>query len=163
MFGTLGMPEMIFLFILALLLFGPKKLPELGRTFGKAMTEFRRASNELKATFDREMKALEQETASLKEVTKDYQYDTYNYDYSSYESNYEGSYGSESYNPTASSDSTASVSAPQDAHLLTAGTPEGTIAHGTELAGGDGTDGHASQPAAPAHTEPASTTAEHNS
>src|SRR5690242_602732 len=58
--GPLGYPEMIFIFFLALILFGPKKLPELGRTVGKALTEFRRASNELKSTFDREMKNLEQ-------------------------------------------------------------------------------------------------------
>ena len=50
MLGTLGTSEMIFIFILALVLFGPKKLPEIGRTIGKAITEFRRASNELKTT-----------------------------------------------------------------------------------------------------------------
>ena len=82
--GTLGWQETVFIFLLALLLFGPKKLPALGRTLGKAMTEFRRASSELKATFDREMKSLEQETESLKQVANQYQYDTYNYDYSSY-------------------------------------------------------------------------------
>ena len=60
--GPLGWPETVFIFFLALILFGPKKLPELGRTVGKALTEFRRASNELKSTFDREMKNLEQET-----------------------------------------------------------------------------------------------------
>ena len=48
MLGTLGTPELVFIFLLALLLFGPKKLPEIGRTVGKALTEFRRASNELK-------------------------------------------------------------------------------------------------------------------
>src|SRR6184192_3925406 len=101
--GPLGWPETVFIFFLALILFGPKKLPELGRTVGKAMTEFRRASNELKATFDREMKSLEQETESLKEITSGYQYDTHNYDYSSYESNYEGSYGGETPDSTASS------------------------------------------------------------
>ena len=47
--GSLGVPEMVFIFVLALLLFGPKKLPEVGRTIGKAMSEFRRASSELKA------------------------------------------------------------------------------------------------------------------
>src|SRR5579871_2914561 len=67
--GPVGVQEMIVIFILALLLFGPKKLPELGRTIGKALTEFRRASNDLKATFEREMQSLEQESASLKEVT----------------------------------------------------------------------------------------------
>src|SRR5271165_4347255 len=95
MFGTLGTQELLFIFILALLLFGPKKLPEIGRTVGKALTEFRRASNDLKATFDREIRTLEAETKSL-DVTNQYQHDTYNYDYSSYEnSSYEGSYGSE--------------------------------------------------------------------
>ena len=79
--GPLGMQEMIFIFVLALLLFGPKKLPEVGRTIGKAMSEFRRASNELKATFDREMQNLERETESIKEVATDYHNDTYNYDY----------------------------------------------------------------------------------
>ena len=67
--GPVGWQEMVIIFIVALVLFGPKKLPELGRTLGKAITEFRRASNELKATFDREMQSLEREHESLKEVT----------------------------------------------------------------------------------------------
>jgi len=49
--GTLGVQEMIVIFLVALVLFGPKKLPELGKTIGKALTEFRRHSNDLKATF----------------------------------------------------------------------------------------------------------------
>ena len=53
--GPLGWQETVFIFLLALLIFGPKKLPELGKTIGKALTEFRRASNELKATLNREM------------------------------------------------------------------------------------------------------------
>src|SRR5437868_15079990 len=89
--GTLGVQEMVVIFFLALLLFGPKKLPEIGRTVGKAITEFRRASNDLKATFDREMRTLEAETKSL-DITNPYQNDTYNYDYSSYDSSYENSY-----------------------------------------------------------------------
>src|SRR5437763_11234143 len=131
MFGTLGMQEIVIIFSLARVLFGPKELRKLGRTFGKAMTEFRRAQNELKTTFDREMKSLEQETASLKEVTKEYQYDTYNYDYSSYETNYEGSYGSEPSDSTAATTSTASASAPQDAELPSADSPAGAVAHGS--------------------------------
>src|ERR1035438_2310388 len=131
--GPLGWPETVFIFFLALVLFGPKKLPELGRTVGKALTEFRKASNELKSTFDREIKNLEQET-ELKEISNQYQSDTYSYDYSSYESTYEGSYGTETHehNSTATSPSTLSASAPQDAESP-AGLPEGTVAYGSEF------------------------------
>src|ERR1700689_2462316 len=69
MFGTVGVPEMAVIFIVALVLFGPKKLPELGRTIGKAITEFRRATSDLKSSFEREMHALERETEGLKEAT----------------------------------------------------------------------------------------------
>ncbi|HTS28989.1 MAG TPA: twin-arginine translocase TatA/TatE family subunit [Bryobacteraceae bacterium] len=163
MFGTLGVQEIVVIFILALLLFGPKKLPELGRTFGKALTEFRRAQNELKSTFDREMRNLEQETASLKEVTKEYQYDTYNYDYSSYETNYEGSYGSESHDSTAASTpSIVSASAPQDAQSPSAVSPEGTVAHGSELAAVTGTNEHPHDVPSPNGHADQHSTAEHN-
>lgn len=130
--GSLGVPEMIFIFVLALLLFGPKKLPEVGRTLGKAMSEFRRASSELKATFDREMQNLERETEGIKEVATTYEHDTYNYDYSSYDSGY---YGSESQDSTATEATTASASAIEGAesHAVT-NPPEGTIVHGTESA-----------------------------
>ena len=164
MFGTLGMQETVFIFILALLLFGPKKLPELGRTIAKAIAEFRRASSELKATFDREMKSLEQETQSLKEITSPYQNDTYNYDYSSYESgNYEGSYGSETYDSTAANSSTASASATEGAESSSAVAPEGTIAYGEETAAAT-ESGEASQDvSAPGgQAEALPTTAEHN-
>ncbi|HEY7335158.1 MAG TPA: twin-arginine translocase TatA/TatE family subunit [Bryobacteraceae bacterium] len=67
--GTLGVQEMVVIFLVALVLFGPKKLPELGRTLGKALTEFRRASSDLKATFEREMQTLDRENESIKQVT----------------------------------------------------------------------------------------------
>lgn len=67
--GTLGVQEMLVIFLVALVLFGPKKLPELGRTIGKALTEFRRASSDLRATFEREMQTLDRENQSIKEVT----------------------------------------------------------------------------------------------
>jgi len=74
--GPLGVPEMIFIFLLALLILGPKKLPEIGRTLGKGMAEFRRASNELRSTFEREMSTLEQEDQALRANTKSIAGDT---------------------------------------------------------------------------------------
>jgi len=53
--GNLGMPELILILALALLLFGPKKLPEIGKQIGKALGEFKRTSNELKRTIEDEM------------------------------------------------------------------------------------------------------------
>ena len=130
MLGTLGTSEMVFIFLLALVLFGPKKLPEIGRTIGRAITEFRKASSELKSTFDREVRALEQE-AKLSEVTNQFQSDTYNYDYSSYESTYEGAYG-DNYDSNGIDTSTASASATQDAESPSAAGPDGVIARGSE-------------------------------
>jgi TatA/E family protein of Tat protein translocase len=144
--GPLGWPETVFIFFLALILFGPKKLPELGRTVGKALTEFRRASSELKSTFDREMKSIEEHTESFKEIANQYQSDTYSYDYQSYESTYEGAYGNESYDSTATTPSTLSASATQDAELPAA-LPEGAIAQGSEAAVAHETGGPA--PGAP--------------
>ncbi|HWQ53635.1 MAG TPA: twin-arginine translocase TatA/TatE family subunit [Bryobacteraceae bacterium] len=151
--GPLGWQETVFIFVLALLLFGPKKLPELGKTIGKAVTEFRRASNELKATFDREMKTLEQENDSLKEVTSNYATDNYNYDYSQYEygSDYSSTYGSESAESTATNTSTEGASATQGAESTSATTPEGTVAYGTETAAvGDETTAETVAKATPA-------------
>ncbi len=102
--GPLGWQETVFIFILALLLFGPKKLPELGKTIGKAITEFRRASSELKATFDRELSSLEREDQSIREVTS--QYDPSNYSYN-YDYNYESSYYDGGASSPSSSESTA--------------------------------------------------------
>ena len=145
--GPIGYPEMVFIFVLALLLFGPKKLPELGRTIGKAWTEFNRAKTELKATFDREMRTLERETESIKEVTNTYYHDSYNYDYSSSydpgEPYHSGSDLTSAVHTPALESSTAGASATEGAGLppltatehqplLTGGAaPEGTIANGT--------------------------------
>jgi TatA/E family protein of Tat protein translocase len=70
--GPVGVQEMVVIFLVALVLFGPKKLPELGKTIGKAITEFRRAQSELKATFETHMRELEKEGESIKEVTRSY-------------------------------------------------------------------------------------------
>ncbi len=58
MFGPLGFPEMIFIVVLALLIFGPKRLPEVGRTIGKGMAQFRKATSDLRRTIETEI-ALE--------------------------------------------------------------------------------------------------------
>lgn len=60
MFGPIGMPELIIILTLALIIFGPRKLPELGRSLGKSLGEFKRASNELRNTLDEEIR-LEEE------------------------------------------------------------------------------------------------------
>jgi TatA/E family protein of Tat protein translocase len=53
--GPLGLPELIFILVLALLIFGPKRLPEIGRTIGKGMAEFRKASTELTRSINTEL------------------------------------------------------------------------------------------------------------
>ena len=77
--GPLGVQEMVVIFLVALVLFGPKKLPELGKTIAKAVTEFRRAQSDLKATFEREMHSIERETESLREATRQAAVDLSNY------------------------------------------------------------------------------------
>jgi TatA/E family protein of Tat protein translocase len=60
--GPIGVPELIILLVVALIVFGPRKLPELGRSLGKSLGEFKRASNELRNTLDDEIRAEEQRT-----------------------------------------------------------------------------------------------------
>lgn len=55
MFGSLGLPEILMILVVALLIFGPKRLPEVGRTIGKGLGEFRRASADLKRTVNAEL------------------------------------------------------------------------------------------------------------
>ena len=59
--GPLGFTEILFILLLALLLFGPRRLPELGRMLGRGLAEFRRASNDLRATIEDEVHSLERE------------------------------------------------------------------------------------------------------
>jgi TatA/E family protein of Tat protein translocase len=65
-FGNLGLPEMVIILVIALIVFGPRKLPELGRSLGKSLGEFRKASNELKSTLDEEIRVEEQKEQRAK-------------------------------------------------------------------------------------------------
>jgi len=88
--GPIGAPEMFVIVLLALLLFGPKKLPELGRMLGKGLTEFRRAKNELKSTFESHMQELDRE-ARLSEQSDSWKRDqsTPSYSSASYPNSYD--------------------------------------------------------------------------
>jgi sec-independent protein translocase protein TatA len=142
--GSLGVQEMIVIFLVALVLFGPKKLPELGRTIGKALTEFRRASNDLKATFEREMQTLERESNELKDTTRqiasEIQSNTI-LDFSSFETTAEAE----------PSSLPAPASSNPEEHLLPAHDPSTVGASEVPGAESHGTDATvAQQPAAPA-------------
>ena len=67
MFGSVGTPELIIIFIIALIVFGPRKLPELGKSLGKSLAEFKRASNELKNTLDEEIRMEERKSQERQE------------------------------------------------------------------------------------------------
>jgi sec-independent protein translocase protein TatA len=68
--GSLGMQEIIIIFIIALIIFGPRKLPELGKTIGKGLAEFKKASNELKQTWEDEVR-LDKEKETVNEIIED--------------------------------------------------------------------------------------------
>jgi TatA/E family protein of Tat protein translocase len=66
MFGSIGPAELILIFVIALLVFGPKKLPEIGRSVGKALREFKKTSDEIKGRIEEEIEASE-----LKDIRKE--------------------------------------------------------------------------------------------
>jgi sec-independent protein translocase protein TatA len=68
--GSLGMQEIIIIFVLALIIFGPRKLPELGKSLGKGLAEFKKASNELKQTWEDEVR-LDKEKEVMSDILKD--------------------------------------------------------------------------------------------
>jgi TatA/E family protein of Tat protein translocase len=71
MLGSIGMPELILIFIVALLVFGPKKLPEIGKSLGRGLAEFKKASEDLKKTIEDEIEHGKQEAAAVqKQVTE---------------------------------------------------------------------------------------------
>jgi len=159
--GPVGVQEMIVIFLVALVLFGPKKLPELGRTLGKAISEFRRAQSELKATFEHHMKELEQENESIKEVTRSYtneinsHYDSNQYDSPYYDS---GAYGNGSYDynsqPAEPNPSTVGVTATQGAESTASheASGNGTVARTNTSESGNVAEPLAAGQPAPEHS-----------
>jgi sec-independent protein translocase protein TatA len=69
MFGSIGMPELIIIFIIALIVFGPRKLPELGRSLGRGIAEFKKASNEFQRTLEEEIRIEEQRSTAAPKPT----------------------------------------------------------------------------------------------
>ena len=73
--GQLGFQELLLIFVVALLVFGPKKLPELGKSLGKGLKEFKRATNELKSSWEEQVRDVEKDlsdtTKELKDLEKD--------------------------------------------------------------------------------------------
>jgi len=67
MFGPIGMPELILIFLVALLVFGPRKLPELGKSLGKGIAEFKRASDDLKRTIEDEIEQGKHQVAAVQD------------------------------------------------------------------------------------------------
>jgi TatA/E family protein of Tat protein translocase len=63
--GSIGAPELIIILVVALIVFGPKKLPELGKSLGKGLAEFRKASNELKSTIEQEVRNVEADPPAM--------------------------------------------------------------------------------------------------
>ena len=69
MFGSIGMPELIIILVIALIIFGPRKLPELGKSLGKSINEFKKASTELQNTLEQEIKLEEQKDEKARAAT----------------------------------------------------------------------------------------------
>jgi len=67
--GPIGIPEMLIILVVALIFFGPRKLPELGRSLGRSINEFKRASNDLRNTLDDEIRAEERKTPASSNPT----------------------------------------------------------------------------------------------
>jgi len=70
MFGSIGMPELVIILVIALIIFGPRKLPELGKSLGRSLNEFKKASNDLQNTLEQEIKLEEQKESAATATRK---------------------------------------------------------------------------------------------
>jgi sec-independent protein translocase protein TatA len=159
--GPLGWQETMAIAILALLIFGPKKLPELFSQAGKALAQFRKASNDLKATWEREMTVIREEGESLREEARKAYYDDTDQSTSYYDSPYDDPYandypGTTSASASGDANTTSDGDAQAETDNLNSSTandsgangqaktdsssaakrpaPEGTVAQGSETA-----------------------------
>lgn len=122
---NLGMPEMIFIFLLALIIFGPKKMPEIGRQIGRALAEFKKASNDFKMQIEDEIRQLEYEEQQKKIAA------------------------------STTIDGNVPSYAESASAALVNGSPQGTIAQGSDLHNGETPEEHESvahSPASPGET-----------
>jgi sec-independent protein translocase protein TatA len=71
MFGSIGMPELIIILVIALIIFGPRKLPELGKSLGRSLNEFKRASTDLQNTLEQEIRLEEQKEKQVRDKEPD--------------------------------------------------------------------------------------------
>ena len=86
MFGSIGMPELIIILVIALIIFGPRKLPELGKSLGRSLNEFKKASTDLQNTLEQEIKIEEQkETASQEQGRREDRVSGLRYGHSKFE------------------------------------------------------------------------------
>jgi len=69
MFGSLGVPELLLIFVVILIVFGPRRIPEIGHMLGKALGEFRKATDDLKNTIEREVRLEELKSIAPTMVT----------------------------------------------------------------------------------------------
>src|SRR5262249_362100 len=135
--GSLGWPEILLILVVALIIFGPRKLPELGKTLGESLAQFRRASEDFKRTWEAEVEYEKARIDTPKPAETSYSYD------------HDGSTAtSESTAATSESSAAASVEpAPAAESPVPTTPPEGTVpAHDTTL--------HTSTPE-PASVQPA--------
>lgn len=82
----IGMPEVIVILVIALVVFGPRKLPELGKSFGQAMAQFRRASEDFKRTWEQEVELEQVRKTDTTTASSTYDYNTPNDPYDPYQS-----------------------------------------------------------------------------